>query len=314
VENMKQHTSEASSKSKNVGTSKLDLDRLIIPPFKLTSVASCGSKSASSASTITSSSTQASLKKEKLAEARKARLAEMRGQNKKVAISSAPSKANMTSYKFNKISSIKFTEKLGEKPERIPQTSVAPPAVSKKATMSVNKPKASDKEREELRKRIQAQMREKATSTALKYGTPKKKQICTETPKSKVKFQEEVSMLYPETLKQHEMSPMDTYELSDNDDSSSDESDYSSDDSRPRKKVPSWGQGENLRAALRKQITGPNKLDPDRIFGEVTTCNLEEIFNMKKSRYKKRASSGNWTRDQITLEDKLKYKKEMGYS
>ena len=68
-----------------------------------------------------------------------------------------------------------------------------------------------------------------------------------------------------------------------------------------------------MKAALRRQITAPDRLDPDRIFGEVTTCNLEEIFKMKKSKYKKRASSGNWTKDELTWDNKIKYKKEMGY-
>jgi len=325
VENIKHNQSEASRKTQNVGTSKLDLGlkshskviamtNLTIPPFQ---IASCGSKSANSASTVSSSSSsQASFKKEKLAAQRKARLEEMRGQNKKVTSSStASSKANMTSYKFNKISSIKFTEKLGEKPERIPQISVAPPAASNKVTRPINQQKTSDKEREEVRKRIAAKMREKVTPSALKYGTPKRKPACTETPKSKVKFQEELNILHPHKLEPHEMSPMDTYEISDNDGSSSSSSDDSdsSDDGKPQKKKPSWSQSENLKAALRRQIAAPDRLDPDRIFGEVTTCNLEEIFKMKKSKYKKRASSGNWTKDELTWDNKIKYKKEMGY-
>ena len=32
---------------------------------------------------------------------------------------------------------------------------------------------------------------------------------------------------------------------------------------------------------------GPNRLDPDKIFGEVVSCNLEEIFDKKKAKYKK---------------------------
>ena len=70
-----------------------------------------------------------------------------------------------------------------------------------------------------------------------------------------------------------------------------------------------------MKTALIKQITGSNKLDPDRLFGEILTCNLDEIFGdvKKKSRYKKRRSSGDWTKDHVTLEEKIKYKKEMGY-
>ena len=52
---------------------------------------------------------------------------------------------------------------------------------------------------------------------------------------------------------------------------------------------------------------------PDKIFGEVLTCNLEEIFDKKKARYQRRTSSGNWTKDHVTLAEKLTYKRTMGY-
>ena len=96
----------------------------------------------------------------------------------------------------------------------------------------------------------------------------------------------------------------------------SDESD--SDDEyetqRPKKKIPEWAQRHNLHRALERQFAdGPNRLDPDKIFGEVLTCNLEDIFDKKKSRYQRRTSSGNWAKDHVTLAEKLTYKRTMGY-
>ena len=111
------------------------------------------------------------------------------------------------------------------------------------------------------------------------------------------------------------LSPMQTYDMSDREEES-DESD--SDDEyetqRPKKKVPEWAQRHNLHRALERQFAdGPNRLDPDKIFGEVLTCNLEDIFDKKKSRYQRRTSSGNWTKDHVTIAEKLTYKRTMGY-
>jgi hypothetical protein len=111
------------------------------------------------------------------------------------------------------------------------------------------------------------------------------------------------------------LSPMQTYDMSDREEES-DESD--SDDEyetqRPKKKIPEWAQRHNLHRALERQFAdGPNRLDPDKIFGEVLTCNLEEIFDKKKSRYQRRTSSGNWTKDHVTIAEKLTYKRTMGY-
>ena len=111
------------------------------------------------------------------------------------------------------------------------------------------------------------------------------------------------------------LSPMQTYDMSDRDEES-DESD--SDDEyetqKPKKKIPEWAQRHNLHRALERQFAdGPNRLDPDRIFGEVLTCNLEDIFDKKKSRYQRRTSSGNWAKDHVTIAEKLTYKRTMGY-
>jgi len=112
-------------------------------------------------------------------------------------------------------------------------------------------------------------------------------------------------------------SPMDTYEISDREDSESDESEYSSDDEdKPEKKIPGWAKKMHLHKALLDQYDKKKNgtLDPDSIFPEVETCDLAAIFDQKKTRYKKRTSSGNWTKDRVTVAEKLTYKRTMGYS
>ncbi|KAL7543568.1 hypothetical protein ACHAXR_012893 [Thalassiosira sp. AJA248-18] len=122
----------------------------------------------------------------------------------------------------------------------------------------------------------------------------------------------------PEATKPQEkpLSPMQTYEMSDREEDSDSESDSDEEyeRQRPKKAVPEWAQKSNLHRALERQFAdGPNRLDPDKIFGEVLTCNLEDIFDKKKSRYVRRTSSGNWTKDHVTIAEKLTYKRTMGY-
>ncbi|KAL3767434.1 hypothetical protein ACHAW5_004827 [Stephanodiscus triporus] len=119
----------------------------------------------------------------------------------------------------------------------------------------------------------------------------------------------------PKKREEKPLSPMQTYEMSDREEDSDSGSESDEDENqRPKKSVPDWAQKVNLIRALEKQFAdGLNRLDPDKIFGEVLTCNLEDIFDKKKSRYKKRTSSGNWTRDHVTLSEKLTYKRTMGY-
>mmetsp|Transcript_922 Transcript_922/g.1952 ORF Transcript_922/g.1952 Transcript_922/m.1952 type:complete len:625 (-) Transcript_922:170-2044(-) len=114
------------------------------------------------------------------------------------------------------------------------------------------------------------------------------------------------------------LSPLDTYEISDREDSETDDSDSESDNDKPKKKIPTWAQRANLYSALEEQYNGQigsMKVDPDDIFHEVKSCDLEAIFGPKKSKlYKKRASSGNWVNDQVTVAEKLIYKREMGFA
>ena len=108
------------------------------------------------------------------------------------------------------------------------------------------------------------------------------------------------------------MSPMDTYEMSDRDE---DSSDYDSEEeAKPKKRIPRWARKENLIPALERQfLDGPHRMDPDTIFPEVSTCDLESIFANKKARYKKRTSSANWAKDKVTAAEKLVYSRAMGF-
>ena len=112
-------------------------------------------------------------------------------------------------------------------------------------------------------------------------------------------------------------SPLDTYEISDREDSDTDDdSDSEAHNSKQKKKIPEWAKRDNLMPALEAQYNGcvdGRRVDPDDIFSEVQTCDLEAIFGNKKSRYTRRNSSGNWTNDKVTAAEKLVYKRTMGF-
>jgi hypothetical protein len=110
------------------------------------------------------------------------------------------------------------------------------------------------------------------------------------------------------------LSPLDTYEMSDREQSESD-SDSENETRKDKKRVPSWAQKPNLIPALEKQYTAKSsKFDPDEIFGEVQTCDLQAIFDQKKARYQRRTSSGNWNQDRATAAEKLTYKRRLGFT
>ncbi|CAJ1928896.1 unnamed protein product [Cylindrotheca closterium] len=117
--------------------------------------------------------------------------------------------------------------------------------------------------------------------------------------------------------KQKVASPMSTYEISDREKSDSDTSDSEAGNEKQKKKIPVWAQKANLLLALEEQYNGcvgGLRVDPDEMFPEVQTCDLEAIFGGKKSRYTLRTSSGNWTRDKVTTAEKLVYKRTMGFT
>jgi len=106
------------------------------------------------------------------------------------------------------------------------------------------------------------------------------------------------------------LSPLDTYEISDH----GGDSDSDDDDSEKQpKRIPTWARKINLLPALEHQFAHAKscKLDPDEIFGEVQTCDLEAIFNRDRSRYKQRTSSGIWTKDRATSAEKEAYKRSV---
>ena len=70
-------------------------------------------------------------------------------------------------------------------------------------------------------------------------------------------------------------------------DDSSDEGNSDTDSENNEKKqqnIPEWARGEQLKLALEKQygLNGHIPLDPDKIFPEVQTCSLEEIFGRRE--------------------------------
>lgn len=117
--------------------------------------------------------------------------------------------------------------------------------------------------------------------------------------------------------KQKVASPMSTYDISDREESDSDSSDSEAENEKQKKKIPLWAQKANILSALEQQYNGSiagRRVDPDEIFPEVQTCDLEAIFGGKKSRYTRRTSSGNWTQDKVTTAEKLVYKRTMGFT
>jgi hypothetical protein len=102
------------------------------------------------------------------------------------------------------------------------------------------------------------------------------------------------------------------YAMSDRDGDSDDDEDEEEAEGRARKPVPDWARGATLESAIHAQY-GDGGLDPDRIFAEVNTCDLEEIFRAKKKRYTKRTSSGHWLHDRLTHAERQKYRQDMRY-
>jgi len=94
----------------------------------------------------------------------------------------------------------------------------------------------------------------------------------------------------------------------------SDSEEDSEDDSRPKKHQPRWARGNELKEALHRQVG----LDPDRIFNsKVSTCPLDEVFAVvcpvKRKKYLKRGSSGNWLKDRLTIKEEEDYRKAMEF-
>mmetsp|Transcript_37029 Transcript_37029/g.66647 ORF Transcript_37029/g.66647 Transcript_37029/m.66647 type:complete len:622 (+) Transcript_37029:243-2108(+) len=253
-------------------------------------------------------------------EARKARMAEMRQKSKPSAASvSSATKPPPSHSKYAVSSTLKkmaSSSTLGEsKPNNI-LAKMREKAAAEKNTENVvpppTKPTSTTSSSSTVNRVSQVTTSKPASkSTALKsILDPANKPVVSAPAKPEV--------AKPEAAKPEEkpLSPMQTYEMSDREEESDSESESDDEYEKPgpKKNIPEWAQKANLHRALERQFAdGPDRQDPDKIFGEVITCNLEEIFDKKKSRYQRRTSSGNWTKDHVTLAEKLTYKRVMGY-
>jgi Inner centromere protein, ARK binding region len=91
---------------------------------------------------------------------------------------------------------------------------------------------------------------------------------------------------------------------------------YDSDDddasaARASKRIPDWARSANLTKALEVQYSKNFSIDPDELFGEVETCNLEAIFGLTYPKFRRRNSSGDWTKHRVTSEEKRMYKRHI---
>ena len=98
------------------------------------------------------------------------------------------------------------------------------------------------------------------------------------------------------------------YVMSDKEESSDDE-----DEVKQKKHIPDWARGKNLESSLHAEY-GTGGPDPDLIFAEISTCDLERIFDgNKRKRFRERTSSGNWLSDKLTNTERRKYRVAMGF-
>nr|XP_023993455.1 inner centromere protein-like isoform X2 [Salvelinus alpinus] len=68
--------------------------------------------------------------------------------------------------------------------------------------------------------------------------------------------------------------------------------DSTDDESAPRKHIPKWAKGDQLKQTMKKQYFNPT--DVDCHYGEIEPPMLDHIFYKNKPRYLKRTSSGIW--------------------
>jgi len=292
--NLKDITNSGGSKEVTKLSSKGMAKTYLSIPLSMPTISDvkASEKSINSISSASTSSQAAIDKRKKLAAARKARLEDMRGKKQQYHITSATS--STTTNALTK----------------------APALVIKTNPVLVGEPKTNDNYKEQRREVIAVQSQQNTIlKTNFNAAASKEKSTFFTPSPSRVKFNEAVKVMYHGKGEKSEiLSPMDTYEMSDGEGGSSSSEEEDDSDTETKKRVPSWAQSHNVQEALKRQnANGPNKLDPDLIFGEVSTCNLELIFKRKKKRYERRTSSGYWEKDEVTLAEKLEYKKGMGF-
>lgn len=101
---------------------------------------------------------------------------------------------------------------------------------------------------------------------------------------------------------------VDNYEMTDNEDNSDSDDGSACSRASEAKRVPDWAKSKNLVPALERQYSKDYKVDPDELFGEVTSCDLAAIFNKKSKKYNRRNSSGEWSAHRVTSAEKQAYK------
>lgn len=178
-----------------------------------------------------------------------------------------------------------------------------PKTAVKDSTSSASSQNSAENSAEERKKAIAAKMRQKLALNkpvaSAGYMTPSQPPLSDATAQVQ--------------LKKQVMSPVDTYEMSDREESDSGEESDEYERS-PKKKIPKWAQKQNLKPMLERQFCdGPHRIDPDSIFHEVSSCDLEAIFGKKKQKYSKRKSTGDWRKDRVTISEKHRYKQNMGF-
>lgn len=81
---------------------------------------------------------------------------------------------------------------------------------------------------------------------------------------------------------------------------------------RRSKTVPSWAGKQALWHTLQAE-----KSDPDTLFARgAPSCNLETVFDVdeeKKRKYRSRDESGDWTKDRLTAQEEMRYKRQAGF-
>ena len=92
----------------------------------------------------------------------------------------------------------------------------------------------------------------------------------------------------------------DDYCISEKEESSDDEDSDEEKERRAKKPIPNWARGKQLESQLHAQYGGQERVDPDRIFSEVQSCELDRVFEQSRSRHRPRGSTGNWLPDRLT--------------
>ena len=147
--------------------------------------------------------------------------------------------------------------------------------------------------------------------TALYQKSATAQSALVDTVKSKAQHHQNAAFDFP---KPKAMSPtpktspeFTNYEMTDGEYESDDDEEEDSSESN-KKLIPDWARSKNLEKALEIQFSKDYPIDPDVLFGEVETCNLEAIFGKRSAKYRHRNSSGDWTKDRVTDEEKRWYK------